>query len=136
MSYSINDSCVGCTLCAKSCPVRAISGSLRERHSIDPALCVGCGVCGRLCAKGAVVRPDGSAAEFLARKDWKRPVIDRALCSGCSMCVESCPAFCLALTDPERPGDIHTFAALREPEHCLGCGLCEKACPIGAVELR
>ena len=45
----IEDKCVGCTLCAKSCPVNAISGEKKEVHVIDQGLCVQCGVCMEKC---------------------------------------------------------------------------------------
>jgi NADH-quinone oxidoreductase subunit F len=37
--------CRGCTKCSKSCPVNAISGSLKQPHVIDQAICIRCGAC-------------------------------------------------------------------------------------------
>lgn len=56
ISYHITEDCRGCTLCAKNCPVGAISGSVKNRHVIDPAKCIKCGKCEDSCKFGAVVR--------------------------------------------------------------------------------
>ena len=45
VQYVINDKCIGCTLCAKACPVNCIHGERREKHVIDQAICIKCGVC-------------------------------------------------------------------------------------------
>jgi len=49
--HILEDKCKGCTLCAKSCPVDAISGEKKEVHVIDQSLCVQCGVCMEKCPK-------------------------------------------------------------------------------------
>lgn len=45
---------IGCTICAKNCPVGAIEGALKEKHKVDPAKCVGCGICATKCPKKAI----------------------------------------------------------------------------------
>ncbi len=55
ISYSIDaDKCRGCTLCAKKCPAKAISGEVKTPHTIDPNVCIKCGQCATVCRFGAV----------------------------------------------------------------------------------
>ncbi len=57
LQYSIvADMCKGCTLCAKKCPVGAISGTVKEPHTIDPAKCIKCGVCMDSCKFKAIIK--------------------------------------------------------------------------------
>ncbi len=51
----IDGICTGCTLCARNCPVNAISGERRQTHVIDPDVCIKCGICEQLCPYDAIV---------------------------------------------------------------------------------
>ncbi len=56
LSYEVVESkCKGCTLCARNCPVDAISGAVRQVHSIDRDKCIKCGLCLKNCKFDAIV---------------------------------------------------------------------------------
>jgi NADH:ubiquinone oxidoreductase subunit F (NADH-binding)/(2Fe-2S) ferredoxin/NAD-dependent dihydropyrimidine dehydrogenase PreA subunit len=55
--YEINAAkCVGCSACARNCPVSCIAGEIKKPYRIDPARCVKCGRCFQVCKFGAVNR--------------------------------------------------------------------------------
>ena len=57
LSYSIiPDLCKGCTACARKCPVGAISGTVKEVHTIDGEKCIKCGVCMDTCKFKAIIK--------------------------------------------------------------------------------
>jgi ferredoxin len=56
LDYAIlEENCVGCTACARACPVGAISGERKEVHIINPSICIKCGACMEKCKFDAVV---------------------------------------------------------------------------------
>ena len=57
LKYNIlEDKCRGCTLCAKRCPVGAISGAVKQPHVIDQSKCIKCGACMDGCRFDAIVK--------------------------------------------------------------------------------
>jgi NADH-quinone oxidoreductase subunit F len=57
VEFLINpEKCTGCTLCAKNCPAKAITGEKKKAHLIDQALCIKCGKCYTTCNFGSIYK--------------------------------------------------------------------------------
>ncbi len=57
LSYKIDpEKCKGCSLCARKCPVSAISGEIKNPFTIDTTKCIKCGVCESSCKFNAIIK--------------------------------------------------------------------------------
>ncbi len=99
----VNEECVYCGLCAKSCPVGAIRVDRETKEwVVDKQACILCGTCAVKCPKKAIsidksAKREGAAA---AKKSFALPInvpltkgvlrVNRELCMGCMVCVETC----------------------------------------------
>ena len=56
LNFFVTDSCIGCTKCARNCPVSCIDGKVKEMHHIDIEACIKCGTCIDMCPVGAIIK--------------------------------------------------------------------------------
>ncbi|WBW95589.1 4Fe-4S binding protein [Oceanirhabdus sp. W0125-5] len=135
MSYSITDKCIGCTLCSKKCPVHAIEGNLKEKHSINRDKCIECGVCGKLCPVSAILNPMKEVCKKVKLSEWAKPIFDYEKCFSCAACKEMCIENCIEMkSEDERKLIYKPF--LTDPQICISCGACISVCGVNAIELK
>ena len=138
MPHFIEDTCVGCTLCAKNCPTDAIYGETKKLFIIQPELCIDCGICGNVCPVTCIVDQFGNYVPKMKITEKPKAVIVESGCTGCEACLEVCPVDAIFNAEPD-PEDA-SFGVFRvcrvDPDKCIGCELCYKVCPWDTIEME
>lgn len=106
--------CIGCRLCVKVCPVKAIEFQHNLAH-IQVDSCIQCGACAKKCPTHAISFSRPFIASIKISPD----------CVGCTLCLKKCP---VGAIDGE-PKELHHI----DEERCIGCGLCFQVCRKGAI---
>ena len=133
----IPELCIGCTACAKKCPVDCITGESKRIHWIDPLACIDCGACGIVCPTEAILDGKGLPIPFIKKKS-ERPiaVVDEVFCSGCDFCPDLCPFDCLEIIRDVTSPLSTSVVKMVAPENCTACRLCEDICQKDAIIVR
>lgn len=127
MAYFIIEECIGCTICAKKCPVPCIDGDVKVLHVIKPEDCIDCGVCASYCPVDCIENEHGIIEKKIENKMRPIAVVREENCTGCEWCVDVCPFDCLEMIDAEDGGIFKVARNIREKD-CVGCKLCEEVC--------
>ena len=127
MPYFIDTECIGCTICAKKCPVECISGDVKKLHIIDAPICIDCGVCESYCPVDCIMDPNGVKRPKIPAKQRPIAVVEESLCTACEFCIGACPFNCLEMVDASDGGHFKIAANVRAKD-CVGCKLCEEVC--------
>ena len=135
MPYFINQECIGCTICAKKCPVPCIWGdrvgewaATKDLHIIHPESCIECGVCASYCPVDCIQNEQAVIEPKIDAKKRPIAVVREENCTGCEWCVDVCPFDCLEMVKSEGNGDFFAVARDVRPKDCVGCKLCEEVC--------
>ncbi len=54
ITYTVNDNCIGCTLCSQRCPADAIPFTPHVKHEIQTDKCIRCDTCRQVCPSDAI----------------------------------------------------------------------------------
>ncbi len=65
IEYSINEVCIGCSVCKNSCPANAIEGESKQPHKISSQNCIKCGLCYSSCSSQAITKKTSPIPEDL-----------------------------------------------------------------------
>ncbi|MHC1592588.1 MAG: 4Fe-4S binding protein [Methermicoccaceae archaeon] len=152
MSVSMNERCLPCLLCERSCPNAAIAINLSTARKeelvpfekeaegtieIDREKCTLCGLCAHFCDCFVMVERE---FDVNAPQPFDDVLVDERNCDYCTLCAELCPDDAIKVVR-SRGEEITVHAPAVEGrlevdrEKCSRAGWCEAVCPYDAVEL-
>ncbi|MBO7689467.1 MAG: 4Fe-4S binding protein [Clostridia bacterium] len=120
------EKCKGCTMCAKQCPVGAISGEVKQPHEIDQDACIRCGACFDTCKFGAIYQGDEVTASGAADKPAEAAAAPAAAAAAAK---PAAPAKKAAPKPVEHAPLNRDFPLRIDPNACKGCTMCARNCP-------
>ncbi len=142
------DGCVYCGLCAKKCPVEAITVDRAAKSwTVDAGACVGCGTCVDTCPKNCLTMGggDGGAAPAAAPKELDpaafaaQAAIEADLpadvpvqldgCVYCGVCAKKCPVDAITVDRNEKSWAV-------DADTCVNCGTCVASCPKKCLKMN
>lgn len=68
--------CIGCSLCARKCPVSCISGSKEEKYTIHQTDCIKCGTCMEVCPVKAISKVPVMHDEVKASREARKKQLE------------------------------------------------------------
>ena len=109
--------CIGCGICAKNCPFKAIVFE-NNLAKIDYQKCQNCGLCAVKCPTKVIID---------TQKRGKAH-IDPHTCIGCTICAKKCVVNCIS-------GELKRMHTV-DREKCIGCEICVEKCPKKAIVIE
>lgn len=149
---TVNENCIHCGLCAKSCPAGALTVDRGSKTwEVNKSACILCGTCVQKCKKDAVTMDKDAKrpTSAMAKKSFALPIrvprtkgvllVNEKMCAGCSSCVFAC---CLTHEGVAAPNlsrikvdniRFNEWDNLAKP--CLQCEdpQCMRYCPCNAI---
>jgi len=135
--FIVEEKCVGCTLCAKECPMAIIEGETKQPFRIfAPEECIDCSLCAWVCPTEAIQNAYGEFVPKLNRKDRPIAWIDEVGCTGCEVCMEACPVDAIDKVPGVGAEDFSPTQVCRvDVETCISCSLCAVMCPWETISM-
>ena len=134
MTYTIIETCIGCTACTLKCPVEAITGLRDEVHVIDPELCIDCGACGAVCPPEAILDEIGDICRTFPRRSFPSRRSSRRIASALAANSASTSARSMPSLSPTRPtATTSTGSPSWTRRSASAAVLCEEACGWAAI---
>ena len=148
----VNDKCLPCVLCEKTCQNSAITLTLEQKRKedivefdpeqegsirISEERCNFCGLCGRFC-DAFVFLEKGQDQEDENLIPFEPLLIDTSKCDYCKLCKEVCPEDAIEVeSDCPEPGEIKSQGSIEiNMGRCDHCRRCEIICPFDAIEVE